>query len=671
MKFLTERDLEKIYFGLLGKIIGIRYGAPVEMWDGEEIRKKYGEKEGYFVDYNDFAADDDSNGPIFFFRALEECEDFSRYGSEDVAKCWLNYVPFEHGFYWWGGYGVSEEHTAYLNLQSGILPPASGSIEQNGKVLAEQIGGQIFSDVWGLVSPYDCQKAARLAEIASRVSHDGVAVDGGRFIAALISAAFGAKSVEEMIFRALEEIPQTSLYATMVRDVMNFRALKKTAEECFDYIRKHYWKDKFGGNCHIVPNAAIIVYSLLYGDGDFIKTLKIANYSGFDTDCNVGNLGTIMGVFTELKGVDHSIWIEPIKDTVLCSSILGYENIVNLPTFAYRVFRLALKMRNEKYEGKFSDLVYDASGEQHREFLLPYSASGMRAEGATIKNDGGYLRISPQEEACVYCKTYYGKEDLFDNRYDPAFSPIAYRGQVIRADYTAEEGIKARLFYEDAHTQKKYFSPIGATELKIEGERSALICKIGLQIEAKKRGEVVLKSLSWAGKADYEIDFSKEHMEEYALNHREVSGCTYYRGVWALEDGELTGRCLEDGALFTGKPFGAIELSTRMTCANGNDFGVLFGVQGAKRHSRFIFENGEVRLSDYEYKERTIVKTPYKIERGESVEIKIIVKENSVSVMLDGKKTFDCEYKVRRGCIGAYAGKGSVVKFNRFSIKEI
>ncbi|MCD7764641.1 MAG: hypothetical protein LUI14_15935 [Lachnospiraceae bacterium] len=67
MNRLTDRDIEKIYHGWLGKCIGIRYGAPVEMFNSEDIVRLYGGKDGYFVDYHDFAADDDSNGPVFFF----------------------------------------------------------------------------------------------------------------------------------------------------------------------------------------------------------------------------------------------------------------------------------------------------------------------------------------------------------------------------------------------------------------------------------------------------------------------------------------------------------------------------------------------------------------------------------------------------------------------------
>ena len=41
------------------------------MWTSEAIREFYGELDGYVKTYRDFAADDDTNGPLFFIRALE------------------------------------------------------------------------------------------------------------------------------------------------------------------------------------------------------------------------------------------------------------------------------------------------------------------------------------------------------------------------------------------------------------------------------------------------------------------------------------------------------------------------------------------------------------------------------------------------------------------------
>lgn len=150
---IAENYMEKVYAGWLGKIIGIRLGAPIEGWTYQRIRDVFGEVWSYPANYKNFAADDDSNGPLFFIRALEDCKDLNNFSSHEVANALLNYAPYEHGFFWWGGYGISTEHTAYLNLRNGVTAPRSGSIEQNGSTMAEQIGGQIFIDSWGLVSP--------------------------------------------------------------------------------------------------------------------------------------------------------------------------------------------------------------------------------------------------------------------------------------------------------------------------------------------------------------------------------------------------------------------------------------------------------------------------------------------------------------------------------------
>src|SRR5690606_16524320 len=158
---LTENQiLEKIYAGFIGKAIGVRLGAPVEptIWSYERIQKTYGEVTQYLRDFKNFAADDDTNGPVYFIRALRD------YGlkatAADVGKTWLNYAAEEHGMYWWGGFGVSTEHTAYRNLRAGIAAPQSGSIAQNGAAVAEQIGGQAFIGWRGLVEPGKPQPAA-------------------------------------------------------------------------------------------------------------------------------------------------------------------------------------------------------------------------------------------------------------------------------------------------------------------------------------------------------------------------------------------------------------------------------------------------------------------------------------------------------------------------------
>ena len=198
---MVNNYAEKVYAGFLGMNIGIRLGAPVEptIWTYDRIQKTYGEIHNYVKEYKNFAADDDVNGPVFFLRALVDDAANRDIEPQDIARAWLNYTREGKGMFWWGGYGISTEHTAYLNLKSGIPAPQSGSIEQNGIVLAEQIGGQIFIDTWGFVNPGNPGKAADFGEAAASVSHDGNGIYGARFMCAAISQAFVSSDIFQII----------------------------------------------------------------------------------------------------------------------------------------------------------------------------------------------------------------------------------------------------------------------------------------------------------------------------------------------------------------------------------------------------------------------------------------------------------------------------------------
>ena len=267
---IPEHYIEKVYAGWLGKLIGIRMGSAIEGWDYHKIRRVLGELDGYPHSYKNFAADDDSNGPLFFIRGLAECRDRQRFSPQDVGDALLNYAPYEHGFFWWGGYGVSTEHTAYLNLQAGIPAPRSGSIAQNGAAVAEQIGGQIFIDPWGYVAPGDPALAASLAEKAASVTHDGNGVYGGIYVACCISLAFVEPDLPTVLEKALAYIPADCEYARVVRAVGDFhQAHPQDWRDCYRFVEENFGYDKYPGNCHIIPNAGVMVLSMLYGEGDF------------------------------------------------------------------------------------------------------------------------------------------------------------------------------------------------------------------------------------------------------------------------------------------------------------------------------------------------------------------------------------------------------------------
>ena len=170
---LPEDYVERVYAGVLGKIIGVYLGRPFEGWSYERIIAELGEVNYYVHERLGvplIVTDDDISGTFTFLRALPDCEYQRDLTPAQIGQSWLNYIVERRTILWWGGMGNSTEHTAYMRLKKGIPAPLSGSIELNGKVVAEQIGSQIFIDGWAMVAPGDPILAADLARRAGSVS---------------------------------------------------------------------------------------------------------------------------------------------------------------------------------------------------------------------------------------------------------------------------------------------------------------------------------------------------------------------------------------------------------------------------------------------------------------------------------------------------------------------
>ena len=267
--FDSEEYLEKVYASWLGKVIGVRLGSPVENWSHDKIVSTYHDKHGYLVDYDVYAADDDLNGPMFFVRALS---DYKTINPENIGNTFLNYLCEYSGFFWWGGVGISSEHTAYENLKNGIKAPESGSIELNGIAIAEQIGGQIFSDCWGYVAGYDPLLAEKLAAMASSVTHDGNGIQGGIFVAVAITLAMRMNDIHKVIDETLNYLDNDQEYYRVVRDIVRFyKENPADWHDCLNYIQDRYGYDKYPGVCHIIPNTALMIMAMSYGDNDFVE----------------------------------------------------------------------------------------------------------------------------------------------------------------------------------------------------------------------------------------------------------------------------------------------------------------------------------------------------------------------------------------------------------------
>jgi ADP-ribosylglycohydrolase len=654
-----EQYFEKTWAGWMGKIIGIRLGSPIEGWTHAEIAKRYGTIDSYVKDYNDYAADDDSNGPLFFIRAMLDYPELGQgIGPTQMGETWLNYVADGHGFFWWGGYGISTEHTAYENLKAGIPAPQSGSCSLNGPTIAQQIGGQIFIDTWGFVFPANPLRAATFAAKMIRVSHDGEGLYGGMFVTACISAAYVATSIGELIEGGLSVLPLSCQVRDLVDDLVRFHTFdeKKDWRSCFFYVQEQYGYDRYPGTCHILPNLAVVVLSLLYGESDFSASMCICNTCGWDTDCNAGNLGSILGVFVGIEGIEER-WTEPIKDLLLASSVVGNLNITTVSQSALEFASLGCRLAGVGIPRRY------ALRNQLVAFDLPRSTGAMRLESANthlqncsyevvanhrslrVKNDTG-------KAIDLFYKTYYTLADLEDSRYDPAFSPLVFPGQVVEflVKNCCSCKIEATVYVYDYHEKKRlaYASTyLGALETKtvsttLPGGLDVLISRVGLMVEPQSNISetcIYLDHLSIQGEPDYRMEFEKEQVEVFSPSHRELGGCTYSGGAWEYYQAYLQGSCSTQGTLLFGYYLSRdTEYSVSLTPQAGYCHLIDFRVQGAARRYSFGFHGeGKVALLKWRVDYTVLSECDFSYILNREYRMRVSVTGGSMVCSIDGR----------------------------------
>lgn len=113
---------ERVYAGVLGKIIAVYLGRPFEQWRYERIMRELGTINYYVHDKLNkplIVSDDDISGTFTFVRALAD-HGYSRdITAKQIGQTWLNYIIPGQTILWWGGVGVSSEHTAFHRLPDG------------------------------------------------------------------------------------------------------------------------------------------------------------------------------------------------------------------------------------------------------------------------------------------------------------------------------------------------------------------------------------------------------------------------------------------------------------------------------------------------------------------------------------------------------------------------
>jgi ADP-ribosylglycohydrolase len=688
MPKLPPQYEEKVYAGWLGKCIGVRFGAPVENWTYHQIRDYIGTLDKYLplAEGKVFQPDDDTSVPMILLRAIEDYGENVQ--ADDIAKTLLNYIGDQHGTFWWGGYGISTEHTAYLNIKNGINPPLSGSIELNGATVAEQIGGQIFSDIWGLLIPGNIKKAADFARKASSVTHDRNGIYGGMFIAALVSAAFYCKEPVVLINEALKVIPEDSVYAQMVCQVLGYYQTNPSEwRACYDFIDKRFGYDKFSGIVHIIPNAAIIVMGLLYGGSDFSRTLQITNMAGWDTDCNVGNVGAVMGVAVGIEGIPD-YWRLSQNDMFTASGLIGSANIIDIPNAASRIVSMGKKISGEplfmekkrRYDFEFPGATHGFRFEGDQRNILDIQQLNFEDRGS-LK---GIVRLlKKKQDMSLFVDTYFHPKDLQSSFYASGFSPTIFPGQSLEARICipkdGPESILVGLFVYDDEAEVYHQGPSinlvpgvwQTLNWKLPHLYNACIGKVGLRFRNLSsdlwRGIFFLDYLEWQGRPSFTQELSHLNME-----YGGAEGWTYHRGYWRVEDDGYHGSGVEINESYTGDLYWSdVDLDLTLKPLIGDLHGLLFRVKGALHSYAAALIPGKLALFKKENGKFTeVTSIEFNWKYNQRYQIIVNVHDATIKVKLEDVtlEWTDQELPYLTGQIGLLCGANSHTCFEMIHV---
>ncbi|MCX6360984.1 MAG: ADP-ribosylglycohydrolase family protein [Armatimonadetes bacterium] len=333
-------DLEdRVYGAWAGRCVGCLLGKPVEGWRrdrmwgylrdlgrwplddyfrygvaNDAVRSKYDLRaEACFADrVSAMPEDDDTNYTTTGLAILKRFG--PHFTPENVAEFWMTDIPILHT--------CTAERVAYRNFVLQVPPPESASYRNPYR---EWIGAQIRADFFGYAAPGNPALAADMAWRDASISHVKNGIYGEMWAAAMVSAAFVSDSPKQALEAGMGQIPAQCRLSDALRRVVAWREADMEYDEAVAHIHSEWDETRGHDWCHTISNAMIVALGLLWGDGDFARSICRAVQPCFDTDCNGATVGSVMGALLGRKSLPAA-WVDGIHDT-LHTGVAGYQTV--------------------------------------------------------------------------------------------------------------------------------------------------------------------------------------------------------------------------------------------------------------------------------------------------------------------------------------------------------
>ncbi len=301
INFNKDEIRDKIYACWIGKNIGGTIGTPFEgTWEINNC-------EGFTTKPGEPLPNDDLDLQLVWLYAMSE-EGPKKLNSKVLGEYWLEYVcPY------WNEYGICKS-----NMRNGLVPPLSGQYKNQWK---HSNGAWIRTEVWATLFPGDVENAIRFAYEDSCVDHgSGEGTYAAIFVAALQSAAFVIDDIRTLITLGLSKIPEKSRMHKFISKTLECYDKGMTWLEARNIILEMSLADEELGWFQAPGNVAFAVIGLLWGEGDFKKSVLTACRCGDDADCTCATVGAVLGLMHGSKIIPKD-WQEYIGDNIITVSV--------------------------------------------------------------------------------------------------------------------------------------------------------------------------------------------------------------------------------------------------------------------------------------------------------------------------------------------------------------
>jgi hypothetical protein len=298
----TETLKDKIRGGWAGQTIGCTFGGPTEFrfqgtlipdyqplpWSERDIAAAFKDNPGLYDDV---------------YMDLTFVEVFAKEGLDAPAASFARAFADAPYPLW------HANQMARYNILRGILPPRSGDWRNNPH--ADDIDFQIEADFAGLMSPGLPGAAAGIADRIGHIMNSGDGWYGGVYIATMYALAFIRDDIATIAEEALKAIPPETAFARAMADVIRWHREDPADWKSAWFKTLRAWGEDVGCPEGVFSsfdidakiNCAWVLIGLLYGDGDFGKTLAISQRCGDDSDCNPASAGGILGTVLGYRNI--------------------------------------------------------------------------------------------------------------------------------------------------------------------------------------------------------------------------------------------------------------------------------------------------------------------------------------------------------------------------------